>query len=1071
MMRWIVGSSLKFRLLIVALTAATLAVGVTQLRGMPVDALPEFSPPTVEIQTEALGLSAAEMEQLITVPLEQDLLNGVAFLDDIRSESVPGLSRILLVFEPGTNIYRARQVVAERMTQAVALPHVSKAPQMLQPLSSTNRLMMIGVASKKVSPIEMSVLARWTIVPRLLAVQGVANVSIWGQRDRQLQVQVNPARLRDSNVSLAQVIESTGNALWVSPLSFIEASTPGTGGFIDTPNQRLGIQHLSPIRTPADLAEVRLDGGKGLRLGDVASVVEDHQPLIGDAVVNDGNGLLLVVEKFPNSSALEVTRGVEDAVAAMQPGLSELTFDSTVYRPASYLEKSIDNLTLALIIAAVLVLLVLGAFLFRWRTALIGLVAIPMSLVTGALVLYAFGKTMNAMVLAGLVAALALVIDDAVVDIDNITRRLRRHRVEGSERSTASVILEASLEMRSAVVYGTLILALATVPLFFLESVSGAFFPSIAIAYLVALAASLLVALTVTPALCMLLLSKELRRQAESPVVRWLQRGYDGLLTGIVHRPRGVYLAAGAVVVAAIAVSPFLGQSVLPTFKETALLIRWDGPHGTSLPEMNRITARASSELRSLEGVQNVGAHVGRAVTADQVVGVNSGEIWVSIYGGADYDATLASVKDVVAGYPGLSRDVQTYSNERVREVLSGAEEDVVVRLYGEDLKLLGAKANDVKAAMSEVDGLVGEHVLTPPTQPTLTIEPNLAATQRYGIKPGDVRRAAATLLSGIGVGSLFEEAKVFDVVVWGTPEVRSSLTDVRRLLIDTPEGDHVRLGQVADVRIASNPTVVRRQAVSRYLDIAANVKGRDLGSAAADVERALGSVAFPADVHFDVLAAQGQPQGRLIAIGIAAAIGILLLLQAAFGSWGLATVSFISFPVAVAGGVLAAWADGGKLSFGSYMGLLVVFGLAVRNGLLLISHYRKLAEEGEAFGSQLVLRGARERLSPVVMTAAAAGLALLPLVIAGPIAGYEIVHPMAVVILGGLVTSTLLNLFVVPALYLRFGSSPEPAKAESLGAFLQRRAQGWARRRNPQEVAARSEASPQAGPAADAAR
>jgi CzcA family heavy metal efflux pump len=1064
MMRSIIGSSLKFRLLVLALAGATMVVGITQLRKMPVDVLPEFGPPTVEIQTEALGLSAAEVEQLITVPMEQDLLNGVAFLDDIRSESVPGLSRILMIFEPGTNIFSARQAVAERLTQAHALPNVSKPPQMLQPVSSTNRVLMVGVSSKSVSPIAMSVLARWTIVPRLMGVPGVGNVSIWGQRDRQLQVQVDPERLRDRGVSLSQVIESTGNALWFSPLSFVEASTPGTGGFIDTANQRLGIQHFSPITTAATLAQVSLEqtSSTKLRLGDVASVVEDHQPLIGDAVVKNGGGLLLVVEKFPDASALDVTRGVENAIDSMRPGLSGLAFDTTVYRPATYIEKSIDHVALALIISAVLVLLVFAAFLFRWRTALVGLVTIPLSVITAVLVLDALGKTMNAIVLAGLVAALVLVIDEAVVDMDNITRHLRRHREEGTDKSTAAIIFEASLEVRSAVVYGTLIVALAVVPVFFLESVSGAFFPSIAVAFLLALGAAMVVALTVTPALSVLLLSRTPRERGESPLVVRLQRGYESVLSRIVHRPHPAYVVAGVLVLAGIAAAPHLRQSLLPTFKETQLLIRWDGAPGTSLPEMNRITRLATRELRSVEGVRNVGAHVGRAVTADQVVGVNSGEIWATIDPSADYDKTVASVKKALAGYPGLSRTVHTYSNERVREVLPGADADVLVRIYGEDLSVLGTKANEVRHVISGVDGLVDEHVRLPAKEPTLEIKVNLAAADHYGIKPGDVRRAATTLLSGIAVGSLYQDQKVFDVVVWGTPETRSSLTSIRQLLIDTPEGGHVRLGQVADVRIVASPAVIRRQAVSRYVDVAANVSGRDLGAAVRDVKRSLEQVDFALEFHPEVIAAEGQPQGRLISIGLAAAIGILLLLQAVFGSWRLATLSLLTLPIAVVGGVLAAAADGRTLSFGSYLGLFVVFGLAARNGILLINHYRRLEQgEGERFGPQLILRGAGERLSPVLMTATAAALALLPLVIAGPIAGFEIVHPLAVVVVGGLVTSTLLNLFILPPLYLWFGSSPEPEAARSLAAFLLGRARSRAGREGtPQETPVRSEPS-----------
>jgi CzcA family heavy metal efflux pump len=1041
MMRWIVESSLRFRLLVVAIAAAMLVVGSIELRETPADVLPEFAPPTVEIQTEALGLSAAEVEQMITVPLEQDLLVGVAFLEDIRSESVPGLSRILLVFEPGTNVYRARQVVAERLTQAHALPQVSKPPRMLQPLSSTNRALMIGVSSKTVSPIEMSVLARWTIAPRLMGVPGVANVSIWGQRDRQLQVQVDPERLRDRDVSLLQVVETAGNALWVSPLTFVEASTPGTGGFIDTPNQRLGVQHLLPISSPADLAQIRVDdtNGRNLSLGDVASVVEGHQPLIGDAVHDDGAGLLLVIEKFPEASTRDVTRRVEAAIGAMEPGLSGLQFDTGVYRPASYIEKSLDNLTLALIIGAALLILVFGAFFFSLRIALVGLVAIPVSLLAGLLVLAALGETFNTMVLAGLAAALVLVIGDALVDVENIARRLRQRRGQGARRGTARVILAASLEMRRAALYGTLIIALSVLPLFFLEGVAGAFFPSIALAYLAALAASMVVALTLTPALSLLLLSNESTERGESPLVRRLQHGYGGVLSRVVSSPLPAFVAVGALVVAAAAAAPLLGQSLLPTFKETEVLVRWDAPPGTSLPEMNRITALASKELRSVEGVKNVGAHVGRAVTADQVVGVNSGEIWVSIDPAAEYDATLASVEEVVAGYPGLSGEVQTFSEQRVREVLSGAEEDITVRIYGEDLGTLRGKAEEVKRAVSAIDGLVDERARLPTEEPTLEIEVDLAAAQRHEIKPGDVRRAASTLLSGIAVGSLFEQQKVFDIVVWGAPETRSSLIDIRELLIDTPSGGHVRLGEVADVRVAPNPAVIRREGVSRYVDVAANVDGRDLGSAMREVEGALATVDFPLEFHPEVRAADSQPVGRLIAVGVVAAIGILLLLQAAFGSWGLAALTFSTLPVAVAGGVLAALAAGGTLSFGSFIGLLAVFGLAARNAVLLIDHYRQLEQhEGEAFGTELVLRGARERFSGILATAVAAALVLLPVVIAGPIPGYEIVQPLAVVVLGGLVSSTLLTLFVMPALYLRLASSLEREKSVAAPAVPQ---------------------------------
>jgi Cu/Ag efflux pump CusA len=551
-----------------------MVLGMTLLGDTSVDVLPEFTPPMVEVQTEALGLSAAEVEQLITVPLEQDLLNGVAFLDEIHSRSLAGLSSVVLIFEPGTDLLDARQVVQERLTQAHALPNVSQSPQMLQPLSSTSRVMMIRLSSETLSPIEMSVLARWVIRPRLLGVDGVANVPIWGQRERQLQVQVDPQRLREHGVSLQQVISTAGNALWVSPLSFLEASTPGTGGFIDTLNQRLQIRHLSPIQTPEDLAQVPVEdregnalrvGGEALRLGDVTEVVEDHQPLIGDAVFREGQGLLLVVEKFPNTNTLEVTREVDAALEAMRPGLSGMEIDSSVFRPATFIESSRDNLVWPLLIGAFLVALMLGAFLYDWRTALISAVVIPLSLIVAALVLYFRNATVNTMVLAGLVMALGVLIDDAIIDVENISRRMRRYRAEGGGAPTWRIVLDASLEMRSAVLYATLIVIAALLPVFVMEGETGAFLPPLALSFVLAVTASMVVALTVTPALGLMLLSNAPLQRRESPLVRRLQLGHDKVFSRVVHRPRGAYVALGVVALACLVTSPSsLSRCVLP---------------------------------------------------------------------------------------------------------------------------------------------------------------------------------------------------------------------------------------------------------------------------------------------------------------------------------------------------------------------------------------------------------------------------------------------------------------------------------------------------------------------------
>lgn len=1032
MINSILRSSMKYQFLVITIAIALMAFGITQFQGMPVDVLPEFSLPFVEIQTEALGLSAEEVEQMITVPMEQDLLAGVAWLDVIRSESVPGLSSVLIYFEPGTDLYRARQLVAERMSQAaVGLPNVSKPPAMIQPLSSQSRFMIVGLSSQELSLIELSVLARWTIAPQLMGVPGVAHVAIWGNRDRQLQVLVDPEKLQEAGVTLDQVVSTTGNALWVSPLSFLEASTPGTGGFIDTPNQRLNVWHVLPITSANELARVPVEG-TSLLLSDVANVVEDHPLLIGDALVDENPNLLLMIEKLPGINTLAVTGGVEAELAAMKPGMPGVQFDATLFRPASFIEMALANLSRTLVIAALLVALVLGVFLYGWRTALISLIAIVVSLFAALFVLYLRGETLNAMVLAGLVIALGLVIDDAIVDIDRIAQRLRQNRQQGDLKSSPAVILEAAGETRSAIFFATLITLLAIVPVFFIQGVNGGLFRPLAISYALAIVAAMVVALTVTPALSVILLSNTRREMRESPVVSRLQSGYERNLVKTMASPGLTNIAIVILAVAAIVAAPFLKQEqAIPAFQEPYLMIRFEGAPGTSNAEMNRIVSRVSNEIKTISGVSNIGAHVGRAVFGDQVVNVNSSEIWVSIAPDANYEATVAGIEEVVDGYPGLAREVRTYVQHTLDEALTPPSHDLTVRLYGEDHASLRVEAEKLRQVLAEVNGVADPRVNLPVYEPTLEIEVDLDSAQRFGVKPGDVRRSAAILLSGINAGNLFEEQKIFDVVVWGTPDTRNSLSDIRNLLVDTPGGGHVRLDEVADIRVVASPTVIKREAVSAYLDIVFNVEGRSANAVVRDVDATIKNFAFPLEYHAEVVSdyqrQQAARQGILIS-SIVVLFGIFLLLQALFRSWRLALVVLVTLPAALAGGVMAdLLGNGGTLSLGLLAGCLSIAGIALRNGVLLISHYQYLEEqEGMEFGPELVARGARERLSATLMTALVTGLALLPFVLLGNIPGHEIVRPIAIVTIGGLITSTWLNLFAMPGLYLRFGASPE---------------------------------------------
>ncbi len=1054
MMRWIVGASMQLRVLVVVIAVLVVVVGVGQLRNMPVDVLPEFSQPYVEVQTEALGLSAEEVEQMITVGLEQDLLNGVPWLQTIRSESVPGLSSIVLFFEPGTDLMKARQMVSERMTQAYAMPHVSKPPVMLQPMSSTSRVMMIGLSSKDVPLIQMGVLARWTIMPRLMGVPGVANVAIWGQRDWQLQVQVDPKRLEEKKVELLKVLETTGNALWVSSLSFIEASTPGTGGFIDTANQRLGIRHILPIVTPDQLAQVPIEG-TSLHIGDVANVVEDHQPLIGDALTSKGPGLLLVIEKFPGANTLDVTRGVEEAMTELEPGLLGIDVNTKVFRPADFIEAAFGNLTRAIAIGFALVALALIAFFLQWRTAFISLIAIPLSLLVAALVLYSTGATFNMIVLTGFAAAISVIVYDAVIDVENIVLRLRQFRADRSISSTARIILEASHEARSTIIYAAAIVLMAVVPILLMSGSSGAFYKPLAISYALAIIASTAVALTVTPALCLLFLTKAPTERRDSRLVSWLQGIYEPLLARFVQHGRLAFCAIGALTIVGLALMPLISQQPLPSFHELSLLIHLNAMPGTSHPEMSRIAGRMGNELRTVPGVNNVGAHIGRAIRGDQVVNVNSAEVWVNIDPKANYKQTADAIKEIVEGYPGLTYSVQTYLREKSSDIIPEPEDKIVTRIYGDKADVLRSKAKNVKKAIQGIDGIAESRIKFPIREATLETEVNLKAAQEHGLKPGDVRRAAVTMLSGIVVGSLFEDQKVFDVVVWSTPETRHSLSSIRDLNIDTPDGGHVKLGDVAEVRIVPTNSIVRHEACKRYIDIVSDVQDRDLGEVVADIKGRVQEMKFPLEYYASVVGDYAVPRAarlHFLAVSLAAAAGIFFLLQAAVGSWRLASLSFLTFPAALAGGLLATYCTGGVFTLGSIAGLLAVFGIAVCSSLTLIRHYQRLTSAGGSaqldpevarfraqfdprhrldaieaagippFGPGLVQYGARERMAPILATAIATGLAVAPVLFLGNVPGLETLRPMAIVTIGGLITTTLFILFGVPAIFLLCG-------------------------------------------------
>jgi len=1025
-MRWIVGWSLRFRYVVAGLAAGLLFFGVQLLGHEKLDVFPEFAPVSVEIQTGCLGLSPEDVESLTTIPLEAALA-GVPGVDDIQSYSEPQLSAIYLYFRSGTSLLHARQLVQERLqTTAHTLPTWCDPPQMYPIVSATSRVMQIGFTSSTISPLELSAIAQWDIRPKLMSVPGVANAAIWGANPQEIMVEGNPALMRAHAVTLDQLMATASEAVDTGELGYTTGSAVGSLGFVVTPAQQLDVADVQPIHTPAQLAQVPLQtsGGQLITIGQVATVTWGYPTPTGAAVVDGGPGLMMVVEKFPGANTLQVTRGVDQALAELAPGLRGIHVDSSIFRQAAFIETAIHNLGLSVILGCILVVFVLLAFLFQWRAALVSLLAIPLSLVTAAIVLELASSTINTMVLAGFAVAVGVVVDDAIIDMENIVRRLRAWRAQGRRMTPLHLVLAASLEVRVAIFYATLINIVAVIPVMVVGGLTGAFFEPLALAYGLAVLASMLVALTVTPALGLILLGGARLAPGDPPLMRVLKRGYAWALRPALRSPWWALVTVVVAVAAAVAVYPRIGQDLFPDFKEPDFLVHFVTKPDTSLPDMEREVTSLQHQLLAIPGVANVGSHIGTAPLGEEINGVNFSESWLSLSPGADYPKVLDEVRAVASSYPGTYTDVQTYLHERIDEVLTdGATDDVVVRVYGPDLGALGTLGNQLAAVLARIPGLVDVHPAALEFIPQIEVQVNLAAAQRYGLTPGVIRRAAAVMMASEPMSEISSGGVLTAVAAWSTPDTRQNLASLRQLEIDTPSGSHVTLGQVASITVQPSASQVLRENGQRYTEVDADISGRSLNSVTGAVKTALAGFRFPSGYRYVLLGESTEratAQKRLLIYGLATALVILLLLQAAFGSWRLSFLLFLTLPTALVGGVLAAWGALGTITLGALVGFFTVLGIAARNGILLISHFRHLEQvEGEPLGPALVIRGASERLSPIMMTALATALALVPLVVYGDRPGQEIEYPMAVVILGGLATSTLLNLFVLPGLYL----------------------------------------------------
>jgi CzcA family heavy metal efflux pump len=1022
MLSAIVRTALRRKGIVLALAAVLLGYGLYALTQAKYDVFPEFAPPVVSIMTEAPGLSPRQVELLVTQPIEF-AINGVTGIQSLRSQSIQGLSDVEVVFNPSSNVYLDRQLVSEQLaTLEARLPADVPAPVMTPLISSTGDVMELGMTSKTTSLMQLRTAADWLVKPTLRAVPGVANVSIWGGQIKQYQIQFIPKRLIQYGLSLNDVLAAARRATGVRGV-----------GFIETGNQRFILHPEGQPATAPELADTVLVHHQGVNvtLGQVARVVEAPQPPIGAALIDGKPGVILRVNEQYGSNTLAVTRRLDQALDGLRPALDRqgIHLDGTLFRPANFITTALGNLRSSLVVGAILVVVVIFVFLFDLRTAAISFTAIPLSLLAAIAVMGRMGFTLNTMTLGGLAIAIGEVVDDAVIDVENILRRLRENRHAANPRPAIRVIFDASIEVRSAVVYATFAVVLVFIPILMMSGIAGALFHPLGLAYIFSVLASLLVALTVTPALCLALLGRRPLAKGEPPLVRWLKGGYRHVLLLVERVPALVIAGAVALTLAGLWVLPSFRPSFLPPFHEGDYIVHIVGLPGSSLEDSIRLGRQVSAALLKAPYIATVGEKAGRA-DLSSTRGPYQSEMDVALQpnlNGQQNEAALEGIHRALRKFPGVTFTVNTFLAERMEEIVSGYTSAVVLNIFGPHLKVLDRKAQQVAQVLRSVPGARAVQIQSPPGTPQVIIHLRPAALARWGLEPVSVLDAVQTAFGGLKVGQVYRGNEVFDVTVVLDPPERQSPADVAALPLASPAGNYVPLGQLAEVYERSGRYVILHDGARRVQTVTLDVSGRSLNSFVRQARRALrAKVQFPADTDFEFTGtaeALARSRRELLVHSILAGLLIIALLSIVMMNWRNLLLVLANLPFALVGGVLAAFATSRSLSLGSLIGFITLFGITLRNSIMLISHYEHLVSvEGAPWGLEAAIRGASERLAPILMTATVTGLGLLPLALGTGDPGREIEGPMAIVILGGLVTSTALNLLVLPTLALRFG-------------------------------------------------
>jgi cation efflux system protein involved in nickel and cobalt tolerance len=1016
--RW----SVENRLVVLVLAGFLIYFGIRAARQSPLDVFPDFAPPQVIIQTEAQGLSPEEVEQLVSLPLE-NALNGTPDLETIRSSSAAGLSVVTCIFTSGTDIFRARQLVAEKLQQAQALfPNGIGQPQMMPISVPVGILIKISLTSDTASLMDLRTLADWTIRPRLLAVPGVAQVTTFGGGVKQYQVIVNPAELQNHNVTLAEVKTAAA-----------QANQNAGAGFMDSPGQSLVIHGLGRVHSVEDLeqAVIAVKNGVPVLIRDIASVRLAPEYKIGDASTFGKPSVILIVNKQPTANTLTATRAVEAALSEMRSAFPPgVVMDTDLFRQADFIETAISNINSAMLEGGLLVVLVLLLFLTTWRAGFISLTAIPLSLLVAVVVMRWLGATINSMTLGGLAIAIGAVVDDAIIDVENVFRRLRENRLKPKPDPILDVIFRASVEVRTSILYATIIIALVFLPIFSLSGLAGRIFAPLGYAYIIAILASLVVALTVTPALCFYLLPKAAGKSEDSFLVRRLKRLFQrNGLDPALHHPKTVIAFSAVLLLGAVAAVPFLGGEFLPDFNEGNLILHMTGLPGTSLEESMRVGKIVQARLAEIPETVKAAQQAGRAELGEDTSGPYYSELVVKLKeSDRPRDEVMADVRSKLKGIKGYTFGIQQFISERIEEVLSGTTATVAVKVFGPDLDRLQQIGQQIQSVMASVPGVADLALEQQTGVPQVSIQFNRQALALHGLTSTDLADTLQTAFYGTEVSDVVEQQKTFAILVRYDPEFAADVETMRRTRIDTPQGGRIPLGSVADIRIVNGPNVINRENAQRRAVVSCNISSGSLTGVVEEIRRRVDqSVKLPTGyyiVYGGQYEAQTEAVDQMTVLGIGAVIGIFMLLFLAFRSMRQALLVMANLPLALIGGVAAVLLfSEGELSIASLVGFVTLFGIATRNGIMLVTHYNHLMdEEGMPFGRELVVRGAMERLSPILMTALVAGLALLPLALSEGKSGRELEQPMAVVILGGLLTSTLLNMIVLPALYLKFG-------------------------------------------------